>query len=401
MTPHILKIIEGPEKGRSFQLDEGQTIVVGRGSASDTKINDPRVSRVHCRIELEGGKATLRAAESAGTTTIQGETIEKRQLTPGEVFRIGDTYIRLDGGHNPLEQSTMQGGGNLLDDLIGASFAHYQIKELVSRGASGVVYQALDTENNRKTAVKVLLPSVSSSEVQRERFVRAMKTMLPIRHPNIVRLFNAGKKAQFCWIAMEWIDGEGMDQVIRRLGVRNMLDWQKVWEVAVDIGRALEHAEKHKIVHRNLAPANIICRSSDKVNLLGDLMFAKASEGTQSFDVTAPGQLLGNLAYTSPERTLSNQDIDVRSDIYELGATLYALLTGRPPLEAHSQIEQIKKIRDEDPVPPKEYQIGINDMFQKVVMTMLAKRPADRYKSASDLLTDLKRVGTFSGLTRD
>ena len=198
---------------------------------------------------------------------------------------------------------------------------------------------------------------------------------------------------------MENIEGESMEDVIERLGVRDMLDWRKVWEVAIDIGRALKYAGDHKIIHRNLAPANILCRKSDGVYLLSDLMLAKATEGEQSFDVTSPGQLVGDLAYMSPERTMSG-DVDARSDIYELGATLYALLTGRPPFEASSQVEHIKKIREEQPTNPKEYQLSINDMFAKVVMTMLEKRPQDRYESAKELLKELDRAGKFAGLSR-
>ena len=154
-------------------------------------------------------------------------------------------------------------------------------------------------------------------------------------------------------------------------------------------------------MHRHVSPANIIRRESDGVSLLGDLMFAKATEGSQSFNVTMPGQLVGDVAFMSPERTLDNSQLDSRSDIYELGATLYALLTGRPPFEAKSQIEQIKLIRDAAPTPPKDYQLSINDMFQNVVLTMLAKDPEDRFQSATKLLKELDRVGTFHGLSRN
>jgi len=287
-----------------------------------------------------------------------------------------------------------------VENLIGEEFAHYRLDSLVAQGRTGLVFKANDTQNDRAVAVKILLPNVSSSEEQRDRFVRAMKTMLPLKHPNIVRLFHAGKKGKFCWIAMELVEGESMSDVIERLGVQDMLDWRKVWEVGIDIGRALEYAGEQKIVHRNLAPPNILCRKSSGTYLLSDLMHAKATEGSQSFDVTSPGQIVGDLAYMSPERTASNSGIDSRSDIYELGATLYALLTGRPPFASKSQVEQIKMIRDEVPASPKEFQFSVHEPFADIVMRMLSKRPEDRHESAKSLLKDLVRVGKFAGLTR-
>ena len=393
--PYFLRIVDGPEKGREFELSEGKKLVVGRGTASDTQINDPRVSRVHCEVELRNGQTQITANASAGQTLVRGKAIQEDSLHVGEVFRIGDTFLRLDHGDAPLDQSTMI--SNPMEALVGQNFAHYRIDKLIAQGRTGVVYRATDTEKDRVAAVKVLLPTASSSDEQRERFVRAMRTMLPIRHPNIIRLYHAGKQGKFCWVAMEYVDGESMREVIARLGIRDMLDWRKVWEVAVDIGQALQHASEQKIVHRNLSPANIISRKADHVNLLGDLMLAKATEGNQSFDVTAPGQLLGELSYMSPERTRS-ADIDVRSDIYELGATLYALMTGRPPVEANSQIEHIDKIRNHVPPSPREYQLAVNEIFAGIVMTMLEKRPEDRHQTADELLSELQRVGTFAGL---
>ena len=397
--PHVLRVIDGPEKGREFQLEDAGKLVIGRGSASDTQINDPRVSRVHCEIELRDGVATLTAAESAGKTMFRGKAIEQSRITPGESFRIGDTTLRLDGGDSPLDQSTMT-GTSALDNLVGKTFAHYRTDKLIARGRTGLVFEATDTEKDRKAAVKILLPRVSSTDEHRDRFVRAMKTMLPLKHPNIVRLYHAGKQGKFCWVAMEYVEGEGMNDIIERLGVRDMLDWRKVWEVAMDIGRALKYAGDNNIIHRNLAPANILCRKSDGVYLLSDLMLAKATEGTQSFDVTAPGQLVGDIAYMSPERTEDSQ-VDARSDIYELGATLYALLTGRPPFEAKSQVDHIDKIRNEKPANPRTFQLSINEMFEGIVMSMLEKRPRDRPEDASQLLLDLERVGKFNNLSRD
>src|SRR5207248_885270 len=122
---------------------------------------------------------------------------------------------------------------------------------------------------------------------------------------------------------------------------------------------------------------------------LGDLALAKALEGTLAEQITRPGEIIGDVRYMSPERTRGTADIDGRSDIYSLGATVYALLTGRPPVEGGSLVETITKIRQAEPVRPTKYQLSIPALFEGTVMKMLAKRPEDRYQTAADLLTDL------------
>jgi serine/threonine-protein kinase len=178
-----------------------------------------------------------------------------------------------------------------------------------------------------------------------------------------------------------------------------MLDWQTAYRVAVHIGRALQEAAEHHIVHRNITPQNILVQASDKLAKLGDLMLAKAFEGVLQVDITAPGKLVGELPYMSPEATHGTKDLDARSDLYSLGATVYSLLTGRPPFESKSTVELINKVRDDVPVPPKRYQLSTNDLFEGVVLKMLEKRPQDRYQIPTQLLKDLERVGKYQGVT--
>ncbi|TWU07493.1 FHA domain-containing serine/threonine-protein kinase [Stieleria varia] len=406
-----LIVLSGPDSGRTFRLDDGQTLTIGRGQASNTQINDPRMSRVHCRVAVDGGKTILTDAGSTGGTHVGQTQITEHELRSGEVFRLGETEIRfvIDGiqdeatiaGDQAFGRPKPQPKSKRLQDLVGESFADYRLDSIITMGNSGMVFKGTDTKRERPVAVKVLAPDFANSEEQKERFVRAMKTMLPIKHPNIVRLYNAGKKGPFCWAAMEYVDGESMLHVIDRIGIEGMLDWRAVWRVAVHIARALNEAHENHIVHRNVTPANILQRSSDKVCLLGDLVLAKAMEGTMAKQVTQPGQLIGDVPYMSPERTRDSASADHRSDLYGLGATLYALLTGRPPFEGESLPVLIQQVRDKEPRPPKEFQLSIEDRFQDIVMQLLTKRPDDRYQTPRELLKDLDRVGMFNALHAD
>ena len=129
------------------------------------------------------------------------------------------------------------------------------------------------------------------------------------------------------------------------------------------------------------------------------MMLAKALEGTLAETITRPGELIGDISYMSPERTKGSlAEVDGRSDVYSLGATLYALLTGRPPFIGDSLTDTVRKIRQAEPEKPKKYQLSIPDQFEGVVLKMLAKRPEDRYQTAAELLKELERVAKFQGV---
>lgn len=407
MTQQII-VISGPETGRSFSLSEGQSLKIGRGESSDTRLNDPRMSRVHCIVDVSGGLARIVDQQSTGGTYVGDERITQRNLNSGDVIRVGDSKLRfLSAGS---EQTTLaRGFANppkpkpdatpRLQELVGRTFGDYQLDEIITLGKSGMVYRGTDIKLGLNVAVKILTPDLAASDEQKERFVRAMKTMLPIRHPNIVRLYNAGKKGPFCWAAMEFVEGESLVHVIDRIGIEGMLDWRDVWRIAMQVTAALKEAYDHKIIHRSVTPTNILQRS-DKSVVLGDLMLAKGLDGANAHQVTQPGQMIGDLPYMSPERTDSRADVDCRSDLYGLGATLYALLTGRPPVVGETLPQLVKNVREEIPESPKQFQLSINELFSDLVMRLIAKSASDRYENPMSLRKDLVTIGRFSGLCK-
>lgn len=405
-----LVVTQGPDKGRTVRLEEGQTLVLGRGTDAQVQLTDPRTSRMHCRVEVDSGKVQVVDIGSKSGTFVNSKPITEKILLPGDVIRLGETDLRFQlaestadtvSGVAPGEPLAPKPGAprsDSLAELIGQKLSRYIVVKVIAKGSNGMVFLAQDEENDVPAALKVLWPEISSDEEQMQRFVRAMKTMMPIHHPNLVRLYAAGRSGKYCWTAMEYVDGENLTGVIERIGTAGMLDWSHGYRVAVHVARGLEEAHSHQIIHRNVTPKNIMVRK-DKVVKLGDLMLAKALEGTHAEQITRPGQLIGEMAYMSPERTRSNATVDARSDIYGLGATVYALLTGRPPCEGSSLPDLINKIRNVDPAKPKKFQLSIPDLFEGVVMRMLAKRSEDRYESAAELLKDLDRVGKFHNVS--
>jgi serine/threonine protein kinase len=402
MTRRLL-VTAGPDKGRAFELKPGEALLLGRSQATQTRLTDPRVSRVHCEVQVEDQRAVVVDSNSAGGTLVNGQRVTQHTLRPGDVIHVGDTQLRFEDDA-AAEQTTLapqpaRASGEPLAVLTGQTLAHFEVGPAVAKGQSATIFRARDTKDGKDVALKVLRPEFSRDDEEMQRFVRAIKTVLPLRHPNLVALYGAGKTGPHCWMAMEYVEGESLTQVIQRIGVAGMLDWRNALRVAVHVGRALDYAHGQQIIHRNVAPPNILVRSEDKVAKLGDLMLAKALDGVLAQQVTRPGELIGDVNYMSPERTRSSTDgVDGRSDIFSLGATVYALLTGRPPFADGSLVETIAKVRKAEPEKPKKFQMAIPDLFEGTVLKMLARRPEDRHQTAAELVKDLERVAKYQGV---
>lgn len=401
-----LVVIKGPDTPRKIALADGQSVVIGRGEKSNTRLADQQASRIHCVVDVDGGKFLLRDQGSSAGTFVNGQRVEQCELKPGDVIHVGQTELRLmlhDGHEEPTVAPKAAAAMPVvtaanLKNLVGQSLAHFELQKVLASGNTGLVFLAHDSKGNRPAAVKVLWPEISKQEDEMQRFVRAMKTMMPIHHENLIEIYAAGKNGPHCWVAMEYVEGECLTEVINHFGTRGMLDWRTSFLVAVQIARALETAYEHQIVHRNITPNNILFNRTAKQAKLGDLMLAKALEGTQARQITRPGQLVGDLPYMPPERTRTDAPVDCRADIYSLGATIYALLTGHPPFEGNSVPEVVSRIRSAEPIKPKQYHLSVADRFQDAVLTMLAKRPEERYETPSKLLIDLNRIARYESI---
>lgn len=397
-----LKVISGPDAGRAFDIGPGETLIVGRGDKSDTRINDPSVSRLHFELVANEDSVQINDLGSSTGTFVGDRQIESETIAIGDTIRAGDSELKIlaRDSDKTMPPTYMEKGTQIkpLSELVGSKLGPYRLDEIIARGNSGMLFKATDTEKGRLAAVKVLSPQFTSTDEQRQRFVRAMKTMLPVKDDRIIKLYGAGKTGPYCWSAMEFVDGDDLATEIENIGINGMMDWKEVWAIAVDIAQALNAGYENKIIHRNVTPKNIIRRNSDRVCLLGDFMLAKAMEGTLAQQLTSPGQILGDIPYLAPEHTKADATVDTRSDLYGLGATCYALLTGRAPVEGDTITELIANSREKLPDPPKKFQLSVNEMFQDVVLKLLAKNPDHRFATPSDVLQELMKIGKFNSL---
>jgi len=403
-----LEVIAGPDKGKFFVVHEGKGNLVGRHQDAFYPLTDPRVSRFHAEVKRAGDAVTVVDNGGAGGVLVNGAKVPGARLKHGDTVQVGETLMRVLT-HPAAEADTLGGVKRAaadydpkmtaqLADLAGRRLAHYEVHEVVGRGLSALVFRATDAEDGKTVALKVMQEAFSQDEEDMQRFVRAMKTMLPLRHPNLVNVYSAGKSGPYCWAAMEFVEGEPLTDVIRRIGVAGMLDWKTAYRVGLHVARALAYAHGKGVIHRNVTPANILVRAADKQALLGDLMMAKALEGSLAKQVTKPGEVAGDVNYMSPERTRGISDeVDARSDLFSLGATMYALLAGKSPFAGSTVVETVTKIRTVEPIKPSNFQLNIPGPFEGVVMKMLAKSPAARYQTAAEVVAELERIGKFHG----
>lgn len=407
-------VVQGPDTGREFLIKAGQTLTVGRGDSAATRLTDPSISRQHCRLELNDDHLLLTDTDSGTGTFLNDASISQAVLRHGDCITLGDTDLRVEdvetdadrtiAPRRQIQASTQRD----FSFLPGCVVHRYRIAQELVKGQTGAVFLALNVDTQEPVALKVLWPDIAREPDEKRRFVRAMKTMQPIRHPGIVRIFNAGiteltvPRETLTWYAMEFVDGPSLSTRIERIGTAGMVDWQEAWNVAVDIAQALQVAYEHGIVHRNITPDNILISSSQKTAKLGDLMLAKALEGAGSEPITRAGQLLGDVAFMSPERSRGEPG-DHRSDLYSLGATLYAMLTGQTPFDAPTIPAMLHRIQNDSdtPLPPHTFQLSINEHLEGVVLKLLSRNPARRYETPALLLEDLDRIGRCAGLIAD
>jgi serine/threonine-protein kinase len=261
--------------------------------------------------------------------------------------------------------------------------AGYRLLERLGGGAMGTVYKARQLSLDRDVAIKVLSPELASDPLYVERFLREAKAVARLNHPNIISGIDVGEAAGVKYFVMEFVDGTTVASFLRRGG---SMDEERTMLIGQQICRALDHAYRNQLVHRDLKPENILV-TRDGVAKLCDLGLAKLEDHP-----TAAGEAvhrMGTPDYISPEQARGEPNVDIRSDLYSLGATLYHMLVGRPPFEAPTAALVMAKHLTELPKPPRQHDATISALGETVVLKLLQKRREDRYQTPAECLQRL------------
>ena len=258
----------------------------------------------------------------------------------------------------------------------------YEITGELGRGAMGVVYKALDPTIGRTVALKTMRLDVHGLDAQEmvRRFQNEARAAGVLNHPNIVTIYDAGEQDGIFYIAMEFIEGTTLHELLTE---KRVLATDEVLQLTRQICRGLDYAHSNGIVHRDIKPANIMITGNGTVKIMD---FGIAKSGGQ---VTNTGQVLGTPNYMAPEQVKGRQ-LDGRSDLFSLGVILYEMLTGEKPFVGQNVTTIIYKIVNENPITPRDLDVTVHPGLSAIVTKALAKAPDDRYQTGADLVRDLE-----------
>jgi serine/threonine-protein kinase len=270
----------------------------------------------------------------------------------------------------------------------------YRILRRLGQGGMGAVYLAFDAKQNRQVAVKVLAAEQAPKSNVLRRFQLEGKTGALLIHPNIVRSFDVGQDAEsgLHYIVLEYVDGPTAHEL---LDLQGKLEIGDAVHIILDIARALEHAHKNRIIHRDVKPANILLASSGLAKL-SDLGLAKHRDDTSN--LTHATQGIGTPYYMPYEQAMNAKMADERSDIYSLGATMYHLLTGDVPFTGETSLEVVEKKQLGIYPPAFTHNENVPAVLDDIMHRMLRRDPGDRYQTISDVIVELERAKLASAV---
>ncbi len=263
----------------------------------------------------------------------------------------------------------------------------YQLLEKLGSGAMAVVYKARQISLDRVVAIKILSSRLSKDEEYVKRFYAEGQIAAKLNHPNIVQSIDVGQAGEYYYFVMEYVEGK---TVYEELAAGKKYAEAEALDIAIQMAKALQHAHEQGLIHRDVKPKNIMITPGGVAKLM-DMGLARVADDAKAIESEA-GRLFGTPYYISPEQILGRKDIDFRCDIYSLGATLYHMLTGRPPFQGKTSKEVMIKHIKKAPRSPDRYNMELSRGICAVVEKMLAKNPAHRQSSTKELVEELQSV---------
>jgi serine/threonine protein kinase/TolB-like protein len=284
------------------------------------------------------------------------------------------------------------------ENLKGAQFGPYRLESRIGGGGMGEVYRARDTRLERTVAIKVLLSHVAVDEPSRERFEREARVVAGLNHPHICTLHDIGTyqastaHGPVPYLVMEFLDGETLADRL----AKGALPLEEALQYAIQIASALDTAHRAAIVHRDLKPRNVMLTFAGAKLLDFGLAKAAASQTLEASlaantELTTPGTIIGTVQYMAPEQ-LEGLSTDARTDLFAFGCVLYEMLAGKKAFEGRSGASLMTAIMTLQPRPLREVAPLVPASVEGLVVRCLAKRPEDRWQSATEVLHKLKRI---------
>jgi WD40 repeat protein/tRNA A-37 threonylcarbamoyl transferase component Bud32 len=265
----------------------------------------------------------------------------------------------------------------------GGSLPGHEILGELGRGGMGVVYKARHIRLKRFVALKMILAGSHAAPEVSARFLREAEAVARLRHPNVVQVYDFGTHEGMSYLCLEYLEGGSLADRIKA-GLETA---RQSAQTVVALARAVQAAHEQGVLHRDLKPANVLL-AADGTPKITDFGLAKNADS----GITATGEVLGTPSYMAPEQAEGKvQEVGPPVDVYALGAVLYELLTGRPPFKGVTPADTLRRVLDDEPIPPRRLRPDVPRDLENICLKCLEKRPARRYTSALALSDDLER----------
>lgn len=437
-----IKVVTSPEE-EIYNIFPGQYIVIGREKTSDVVLPDKSLSRHHCKIVCRNRQCWIEDLQSRNHTFVNEVKIDNQVLNDGDLIRIakqllqfsiineevqnqkedpfkvimrydklsGKIAIKLgllnqvqvkyciqlqaqlleDGPYFPLVEVAEQEGlldseglEKIKDFRTNCPFQvpDYWMQELIGMGGMGRIYKARSLKEDRVVACKIFCDASQKYEQYlREQFYKEANALLQFRHPNIVQGIELIDTKETLCIVMEFVEGPTLREYLKDQGGRLLID--EAIDIILQVAQALNHANSKGMIHRDIKPENILIQPDKVVKLCDFGLVREETEEEQDLNV------FGTTAYMSPEQITNSKDIDIRSDIYSLGAVFYQLIFGQLPFVGTG-----KEIRLQHLQSPLTFPTTSSDHKDvvKIIKKMMAKSPSARYQTPQELISVLENM---------
>jgi tRNA A-37 threonylcarbamoyl transferase component Bud32 len=402
-------------KMRQTALDSLDSRPVSKHRAASRRLRKPRSSAVDKSGSHERGErvssprmrgAAISKDELAETqvlseemlTQLQGQANEQPpqgyesfQNVPGlntPVMGTGTAEALASGPPTPGQRGSAASSTPFAVNQDGTplQLGRYEVLELVGQGAMGSVYKGKDPTIGRLVALKTIRFEHGKSEEEleelRERFYREARAAGNLSHPNIVTVYDVGGEGDLQYIAMEFLEGHTLVEIVKN---KRALNYKIMAKIIMQVCSALDYAHKQGVIHRDIKPANIMVLKNFEIKV-ADFGIARLDKSNMT--LTQTGMAMGTPNYIAPEQ-LKGERVDARSDIFSLGVVIYELLTHKRPFTGENISQLIYSILNAEPEKPSSIDENIPGIFDMVTTRCLAKDPFDRYQTAGEIAADL------------
>jgi pSer/pThr/pTyr-binding forkhead associated (FHA) protein len=384
-----ITVTKGRDAGRVIRLGKGESRTLGRGPEADITLSDMAVSRLQCRIRVEGGACYVRDMGSSNGTSINGRRITGEvRLADDDALGLGwdVAKVRITPDRRPDEDQELELQGEerrLLGTVVGGC----RIEALLGRDDVSSIYRATQISMERPAALKILSPAMNSDRLSRERFIGAARSGGKLNHPNIVRVYDAGEEKGVTFVAMELVAGKSVRQI---LGERTQpLPMAQAAEIGEQIAGALDYAHSVAVVHGHVTADTILVTPFD-VAKLSEPGFVRAADESGPLP-SNPARRADELQFTPPEQLAAPHSPTPQGDIYSLCVVLFLMIAGQMPFWAADEKELLEKICRGAHEPVWRLRRDAPDRLARAIEGGMTVQVAQRFSRAADLLAALQQ----------